>query len=186
MRLRSLTVLALATLVVTLMAATHVAGGNGVVTPAEETQEKQAETGEKPAESEEKPAETEAPAEETGEKQAPADTSADTPADRAAVPVTEAYDVKALVARLRDTSAIGFFTKLALKNQIDDLMGRFRRFHAFEEETPLETLRDQFNLLFMKVVTLLQDRDPALGQEIAKGREILWSKLADPREFARL
>lgn len=150
MGLRNLTVLALATLMVTLTAVTNVAGGNGGVTPAEETRE----------------------------KPAPADTPAET--------VTETYDIKALVARLRDTKAIGFFTKLALKNQIDDLMDRFRRFHGLEEETPLETLRDQFNLLFMKVVTLLQDRDPTLGQEIAKGREILWGKLADPREFARL
>jgi len=65
-------------------------------------------------------------------------------------------------------------------------MDRFRRFHSGEVHPPLEKLRDQFNLLFMKVVTLLQDRDPALGQEIAKGREILWGKLADPGEFARL
>ncbi|MGH7405684.1 MAG: hypothetical protein ACREI5_02410 [Candidatus Methylomirabilales bacterium] len=150
MKIRHLTVLTLATLVVALAAATHVAGGNGGVPPAEDT-------GEKPAETE-----------------APPDT------------VAEKYDIKALVARLRDTSAIGFFTKLALKNQIDDLMDRFRRLHARAEETPLERLRDQFNLLFMKVITLLQDGDPALGQEIARGREILWGKLADPREFARL
>ena len=150
MRIRHLTVLTLATFVVALTAATHVAGGNGGVPPAEDT-------GKKPAETE-----------------APADT------------VAEKYDIKALVARLRDTSAIGLFTKLALKNQIDDLMDRFRRFHAREEETPLERLRDQFNLLFMKVITLLQDGDPALGQEIAKGRGILWGKLVDPGEFARL
>ncbi len=150
MGIRHLTVLTLATLVVALTAATHVAGGNGGVPPAEDT-------GKKPAETE-----------------APPDT------------VVEQYDIKALVARLRDTSAIGFFTKLALKNQIDDLMDRFRRLHAREEETPLERLRDQFNLLFMKVITLLQDGDPALGQEIARGREILWGKLADPREFVRL
>ncbi len=150
MGIRHLTVLTLATLVVALTAATHVAGGNGGVPPAEDT-------GKKPAETE-----------------APPDT------------VVEQYDIKALVARLRDTSAIGFFTKLALKNQIDDLMDRFRRLHAREEETPLDRLRDQFNLLFMKVITLLQDGDPALGQEIARGREILWGKLADPREFVRL
>ena len=150
MRIRHLTVLTLATLVMALTAATHVAGGNGGVPPAEDT-------GKKPAETE-----------------APPDT------------VAEQYDIKALVARLRHTSAIGFFTKLALKNQIDDLMDRFRRLHAREEETPLDRLRDQFNLLFMKVITLLQDGDPALGQEIARGREILWGKLADPREFVRL
>ena len=150
MGIRHLTVLTLATLVVALTAATHVAGGNGGVPPAEDPGKKPAETA------------------------APADT------------VPKQYDINALAARLRETSAIGFFTKLALKNQIDDLMDRFRRFHAREEETPLERLRDQFNLLFMKVITLLQDGDPALGQEIAKGREILWGKLADPGEFARL
>ena len=168
MGFRYLTVLALATLVVTLTAATNVAGGNGGVTPAEET--------------EEMPVETEVPAGETAEK--PPET--ETPADTAADTITEKYDINALEARLRDTKAIGFFTKLALKNPIDDLMGLFRRFHAHEEETPVKKLRDHFNLLFMKVVTLLQDRDPALGQEIAKGREILWAKLADPTEFARL
>ncbi len=150
MGIRHLIILTLATLVVALTAATHVAGGNGGVPAAEEAGKK------------------------------PADTEA--PTDR----VSETYDINALVARLRDTSAIGFFTKLALKNQIDDLMDRFRRFHAREDGTPLEQLRDQFNLLFMKVITLLQDGDPALGREIAKGREILWGKLADPGEFARL
>jgi hypothetical protein len=114
------------------------------------------------------------------EDKKPAETRA--PADA----VMKEYDIKALVARLRGTSAIGFFTKLALKNQIDDLLDSFRRFHAHEEATPLENLRDQFNLLFMKVITLLQDGDPVLGQEIARGREILWGKLADPGEFARL
>lgn len=180
MGLRHLTVLALATLVVTLLAAAHIAEGNGCVTPAERTEEKPAETTGPAQETKEEPAKSEAPAEEGKEK--PTETPGDTPADTA----TETYDVKALVARLRNTDAIGFFTKLSLKNQIDDLMDRFRRFHAEKEETPLERLRDQFNLLFMKVVALLQDRDPALGQEIAKGREILWGKLADPREFARL
>lgn len=99
--------------------------------------------------------------------------------------VTEQYDIDALVARLRATKAIGFFTKLALKNEIDDLMDRFRRFHTGEGSAPLEKLRDHYNLLFMKVITLLQDGDPPLGQEIAGAREILWVKLADPREFAR-
>jgi len=151
MGIRHLTVLTLATLVVALTAATHVAGGNGGIPPAGDTRKKATDT--------------------------------EAPTDR----VPETYDINnALVARLRDTSAIGFFTKLALKNQIDDLMDRFRRFHAREDGTPLEQLRDQFNLLFMKVITLLQDGDPALGREIAKGREVLWGKLADPGEFARL
>lgn len=149
MGFRDLSVLGLVSLILVILTTAANVGGGGL-TPAEETEEKEAET------------------------EAPADT------------ITEKYDINALVARLRNTKAIGFFTKLALKNQIDDLMDRFRRFHSGEAHPPLEKLRDQFNFLFMKVVTLLQDRDPALGQEIAKGREILWGKLADPGEFARL
>src|SRR3989304_205433 len=118
----------------------------------------------------------------------PAETTGKTPAQTRAPAdaVTGRYDIQALVGRLRKTKAIGVFTKLALEKRNGALKDRFRRFHAREEVTPLEQLRDHFNLLFMKVITLLQDGDPALGQEIAKGREILWGKLADPGEFARL
>jgi hypothetical protein len=46
------------------------------------------------------------------------------------VPQTAAIvDLTALEKRLRDTSAIGVFTNLSLKNQVDDLLGRFRTFH---------------------------------------------------------
>src|SRR5262245_25596506 len=39
-------------------------------------------------------------------------------------------DLTSLEQRLRDTHAIGVFTKLALKNDVDDLLERFRAFHA--------------------------------------------------------
>jgi hypothetical protein len=147
---RDLTVLALATLVVTLAAAMAFAAGNGRVAPAEPR--------------EKKPAEAAAPAE----------------------TAKNDYSVDALVARLRDTKAIGLFTKLALKNDIDDLMDSFRRFHSGEPNPPLEQLRDHYNLLFMKVITLVQNGDPELFQEMTRARESLWKKLADPGEFARL
>ncbi len=150
MALRDLTLLALATLVVTVTATATFAGQDCDGTPADDT------------------------VRELAEKEAPADTAAGQ------------YNIDELVARLRATKAIGFFTKLALKNEIDDLMDRFRRFHAGDGNTPLEKLRDHYNLLFMKVITLLQDGDPPLGQEIARARQILWAKLADPREFTRL
>jgi hypothetical protein len=38
-------------------------------------------------------------------------------------------DLTALKQRLRDTNAIGVFTKLALKNQVDDLLDRFRQYY---------------------------------------------------------
>lgn len=100
--------------------------------------------------------------------------------------VTKAFDLAQLVARLRATKAIGFFTKLSLKNRIDDLLDRFRQFHAGTGNIALPVLHEQFDLLLMKVITLLQDKDPKLFQQIARARKILWAKLADPDEFSRL
>ncbi|MGH7209272.1 MAG: hypothetical protein ACREIL_07800 [Nitrospiraceae bacterium] len=94
--------------------------------------------------------------------------------------------MKELVARLRETKAIGLFTKLALKNQIDDLHGKLRCYHAGTCDSPLPTLREEFNLLLMKVLSLLQDDDPDLFRTLAGARGILWNKLTDPTAFAEL
>src|SRR3970040_1363653 len=83
------------------------------------------------------------------------------------------FDIKELVDRLRATKAIGFFTKLALKDQIDDLLGKFRCYPAGTCDAPLPTLREEFNLLLMKVLSLLQDNDPDLFRTLAGGRDIL-------------
>lgn len=121
----------------------------------------------------------------------PSEGIANTPeegAEAEAAPETakKEFDMKQLVARLRATNAIGFFTKLALKNQIDDLLGKFRRYHAGTRDALLDALREQFDLLFMKVISLLQDKDPELFRTLAGVREILWNKLADPNAFAQL
>jgi len=96
------------------------------------------------------------------------------------------FSITNLVARIRETGAIGFFTKLALKNQIDDLLSEFREFHEGVSNTELAVLKDQFNLLLMKVITLLQDDDPKLFQDIVSAREFLWINLADIERFERL
>jgi len=96
------------------------------------------------------------------------------------------FSITNLVARIRETGAIGFFTKLALKNQIDDLLSEFREFHEGVSNTDLSVLKDQFNLLLMKVITLLQDDDSKLFQDIVSARELLWINLADPEQFERL
>ena len=96
------------------------------------------------------------------------------------------FSITNRVARIRETGAIGFFTKLALKNQIDDLLSEFREFHEGVSNTVLSVLKDQFNLLLMKVITLLQDDDSKLFQDIVSARELLWINLADPEQFERL
>jgi hypothetical protein len=95
-------------------------------------------------------------------------------------------DLTSLETRLRDTNAIGVFTKLALKNEVDDLLERFRTFHAGRGVMTLAKLHENFDLLVLKVVSLLQDKDPPLAREISVSREALWNLLADPVKFKTL
>ena len=108
------------------------------------------------------------------------------PSERPAVPATPALDLTSLEERLRETRAIGVFTKLSLKNQVDDLLGQFRAFHHGESAPTLTELRQRFELLLLKVVSLLQDRDAQLAAAIASSREAIWAILADPRKFAQV
>ena len=103
------------------------------------------------------------------------------PVERSAT--TAPLDIAALEQRLRDTHAIGVFTKLSLKNQVDDLLAQFRA-HFGESGTPaLSVLRERYDLLMMKVLSLLQDKDPALAQTIGSSREAIWGILSDPAKL---
>ena len=95
-------------------------------------------------------------------------------------------DLASLEQRLRDTKAIGVFTKLSLKNQVDDLLTQFRAFHQGRAGAVLTELRDRYNLLLLKVLSLLQGSDPVLAQAVASSREAIWGLLADPVKFATL
>jgi hypothetical protein len=94
-------------------------------------------------------------------------------------------NLASLEQRLRDTKAIGVFTKLSLKNQVDDLLSQFRAFHQ-EGAGVLTELREKYNLLLLKVLSLLQASDPMLAQAVTASREAIWSLLADPAKFATL
>jgi hypothetical protein len=95
-------------------------------------------------------------------------------------------DLASMTQRLRDTNAIGVFTKLSLKNQVDDLLEQFRGFYNGQVKVPLPELRQRYELLLLKVVSLLQDADPTLANAITSSREAIWNILADPREFAKI
>ena len=95
-------------------------------------------------------------------------------------------DINSLEQRLRDTRAIGVFTKLSLKNQVDDLLGQFKDFHRGRIPPSLTQLRERYDLLLMKVLSLLQDGDPSLASAVSGSREAIWSILSDPQRFAKL
>ena len=107
------------------------------------------------------------------------------PAPTVAAPAAPGLDLKALEERLRATPAIGALTKLSLKNQVDDLISRFRQYHAGHRPPGLSDLRPAFELLLMKVLALLQDSDRALARDINASRESLWAVLADRDKLAQ-
>lgn len=88
--------------------------------------------------------------------------------------------------RLRDTSAIGIFTKLSLKNQVDDLLAQFKSFHQGKSKDTLGDLRRKYELLLLKVVSVLQDGDAALAAAVSSSREAIWGILSDPQKFAHI
>jgi hypothetical protein len=95
-------------------------------------------------------------------------------------------DLKSLETRLRETKAIGTFSKLALKNQMDDLLERFKAFYDGRIKTSLAELRRAFDLLIMKTLALLQDADPPLAGALASSRESIWAVLSDPAKLNTL
>ena len=105
---------------------------------------------------------------------------------KAAPPAPAPLDLKSLEQRLKDTGAIGVLTKLSLKNQVDDLVERFRAFHGGKRPPTLAELRPAYELLLMKVLSLLQDKDARLAKDIDTSREAIWSVLADADKFTRL
>jgi hypothetical protein len=128
------------------------------------------------------------------EVKAPAKTAAPTaPPPAKPAPVVEAskpkappLDLKTLETQLKETKAIGVLTKLSLKNQVDDLLDQFRAFYQGKLKTTLAELRRPFDLLVLKLLSLLQDSDPSLAAAIAASREAIWAILSDKTKFATL
>jgi hypothetical protein len=98
-------------------------------------------------------------------------------------PAAATLDFKSLETRLRQTKAIGMLTKLSLKNQIDDLLVRFRAYHQRQGGASLADLRRNYDMLVLKVLSLLQDSDPSLARDIVRSRSAIWSILEDPGKF---
>ena len=111
------------------------------------------------------------------------------PLPAAAIPAPAAppsLDLNALKERLKETKAIGVFTKLSLKNQVDDLLQQFRDHYQGKAKTTMAQLRRSYDLLLMKVLALIQDADQRLASAIVASREAIWGLLADPKKFSTL
>ena len=105
------------------------------------------------------------------------------PSLAAASASAEALDFSSLVTRLRKTKAINLRTKVAVKNESDDLLEQVRAYHAKTGETTLADLRRSYDSLFQELHSLLEDADPPLARDIDRSRAAIWEILADPRKF---
>jgi hypothetical protein len=127
-----------------------------------------------------------------------ANKKADSPVAKTPAPVAQAskpsappsasptLDLNGLKKQLKETKAIGLFTKIALKNQVDDLLNQFRKYYQGKSKIDMMELRRSYNLLLMKVLSLLQNKDQKLASAIVSSREAIWGLLSDPKKFANL
>jgi hypothetical protein len=95
-------------------------------------------------------------------------------------------NLRSLEERLKGTNAIGVLTKITLKNQVDDLMDKFRAYYKGQLKATLADLRRSYDMLVLKVLSLLQDNDPSLASAIAASRDAIWGILSDPAKFAAI
>ena len=103
-----------------------------------------------------------------------------------APPSAAVLDLNGLKTQLKETKAIGLFTKISLKNQVDDLLDQFRKYYQGKSKTNMMDLRQSYNLLLLKVLSLLQNKDEKLASAIVSSREAIWDLLSDPKKFANL
>ncbi|MEX2430794.1 MAG: hypothetical protein WD645_02610, partial [Dehalococcoidia bacterium] len=116
------------------------------------------------------PAATEpvAPPQELAAREEPAN-----PPDAKPAPAAAIMDLDGLETRLRKTKAIGLFTKLELKSQVNELLDDVENYHQAKSGMSLNQLEEHFNLLVMKLLVLLENEDPQLHREIARARPVL-------------
>lgn len=111
---------------------------------------------------------------------------ADPAFDEAATPQARAprLSLSSLEHRVRETKAISVLQKLALQQDVDELLLRFRVAHRYGQ-MPLASLRRPYDTLLTNIQGMLR-RDPQLANEISASREAIWEVLADRSKFASL
>jgi hypothetical protein len=95
-------------------------------------------------------------------------------------------DLDDLAQRIRNTSAIGLFTKLSLKRDIDALERDLKAFHGGAARSNLGELHQRYDALVDRLMDLVQGKDPVLARDISRSKSALWAELADADEFKRL
>jgi hypothetical protein len=108
-------------------------------------------------------------------------TAQDAPSPRGGCPPVEEeiIDLEMLAQMLANTTAVGLFTKLSLKRDIDKVLARLENYHAGKGKFSLDQLEEQYNLLLMKIAAHLQDKDLILHRHLCNDWLLIWEDLLD-------
>lgn len=98
----------------------------------------------------------------------------------------EIIDLEILAGSLRETKALGALTKLRLKSDINKFLRRIDAWHAGNRKYSLDQLQEQYDLLLMKMATVLQDRDLELHQHLCNAWTVIWTDLQDPQRVREM
>ncbi len=88
------------------------------------------------------------------------------------------FDMERLIRRLKESDAIGVFTKLALRSDALDLIELVKAWRRHADDLSLRDIRARYEGLLLKVLALLDD-DPALSRDISMAREDIWNSLLE-------
>lgn len=97
----------------------------------------------------------------------------------------EISDLDNLRARIRKSKAVGPLTKLKLRGEIKALLKKLELYHSGKGHSNINQLNERFDLLYMKVVSLVQEKDPDLHRQLCNSWEPLRRSLQSPSYFSR-
>jgi hypothetical protein len=95
----------------------------------------------------------------------------------------EIIDFESLEKQVRETKAMGAIAKIKLSNDINKLLAELKAFHAGKSSLTLEQQREQYDLLYMKIVTLVQEKDPELYNQLCNAWDPIWAELQDEKNL---
>ena len=105
-------------------------------------------------------------------------------ADSTAKKLRKGLDLESLEQRVRTSSALGFFDKIKLKFEVDELIQSVSNFYNDKSHESVRVLRVRYEALLSKALELLQ-KDTELRRELSSSREVLWKMLLDPVRFVK-
>ncbi len=98
----------------------------------------------------------------------------------------ELVDFEILEQRIRKTKAMGGLAKLKLSSDIKKMVADLKTYHAGDSVHTLEQHRQQYDLLYMKVVSQVQDKDPELFHQLCNAWDPLWAALQEESNLRKV